>query len=240
MAIQAPAFGPLLGASFDRAVTLTVRSGILWGIAALATVVLGSISFLNAFWILSCVLVYWFFASLANTVRLVNPSYRMTASTVFSLIGLGFVMGIAIDIGLILLIVPGIYIANRWSLAPLILAKDQCGITESMARSWAITEAFFWPTLGFNILSGLALWAVGIAGYLVFAAVLGAVIFARTGSGTAALTQNTGDFGGLFGAMIALAYCVYAFAIAYTYQAKDVALLNWYVGLQGALGTTTA
>ncbi len=234
----APAFGPLLGSSFDRAFGLVTRSMILWGVVVVAALVLGAISFMSSLLVIGCFLAYWGFASLANTVREIDPSYRMDAGVVLSLIGLGIVIGLAVDIGLFLLIVPGIYIANKWSLAPLILVKERCGISDALTRSWNVTDRFFWPTLGFNILAGLAVFAVIAVGYAIFAGIMGALIFSRVGTGTAALTEPEPSFGGLFGVAIALGYCIYAFAIAYTYQAKDLAMLYWYDGLRRALGTT--
>lgn len=210
------------------------------GVVVVALVA-GAVNFLLAVFLVICFLIYWYFASLANTVRLANPAYRMTAGTAMRLLGLSIVYGVAVDLGLLLLIVPGIYIANKWSLAPLILAKEDADMSTAMSRSWAVTDQFFWPTLGFNILAALAMVAVAIVGYVIAIGV-GASVFAVSGAGHGPAAMGASGslaMGGIFGMGIALAYCIYLMALAYTYQAKDVALLNWYDGLKGALARAT-
>ena len=242
MAIQplAPPLGPLLGASFDRAFTIMTRNWMLLAGVVFVALVAGAVNYLAAAALVFCFLIYWYFTSLANTVRLANPAYRMTAGTAMRLLGLSIVYGLAVDLGLLLLIVPGIYIANKWSLAPLILAKEDADMSTAMSRSWAVTDQFFWPTLGFNILAALAMFAVVIVGY-VLAVGVGAGLFAVSSAGQApaAYAPGSATLGGMFGVVIALVYCIYVMVLAYTYQAKDVALLNWYDGLKGALARVT-
>lgn len=239
---QAPPFGPLIGASFDRAFTLTARSWIVFLVTAVLIVVAGLVNVLLAGIILACFVTYWYFASIANTIRLSDPGYRMTGDLVLRLIGLSILYGIIVEIGFFLLIIPGIYFANKLSLAPIILAKEDCGITAALGRSWELTNPFFWPTLWFNILAAFAVAAVSIVGYAIGIAIMGAVMAPIMAGVHAGIQppQNPFDFGGLLGAGLALAYCIYGYAIAYTYQAKDVALYNWYDGLRRALGVAAA
>jgi len=237
MAIQplAPPLGPLLGASFDRAFSIMARSWMLLLGVLVVALAAGAANVWIALFLLFCFLVYWYFVSLANTVRLASPAYRMTAGTALRVVGLLIVYGLAVEIGFLLLIVPGVYIFNKWSLAPLILAKEDVDMSTAMRRSWAVTDRFFWPTLGFNVLAVFAVSAVGIAGYIIAAAV-GAGVFALSGArhGPAAIADPA-SIGGIFGLGVALAYSIYMMALAYTYQAKDVAMLNWYDGLKAAL-----
>ena len=237
---QAPPFGPLIGSSFDRGFTLIARSWAVFLVTGLLVVLAGFVNFVLAFGILACFLTYWFFASLANTVRLSDPGYRMTAGVVLQLIGLSFVYGLIVDVGLVLFIIPGIYFANKLSLAPLILVKEGCSITEALGRSWELTNPFFWPTLWFNILAALAVAAVAVVGYAIGIAIMGMVMGPIVGAVRSGIQPSPFGFGGLLGAGLALGYCIYGFALAYTYLAKDVALYNWYDGLRRALAMVAA
>lgn len=65
-----------------------------------------------------------------------------------ALLGLNFLSGIAILFGLILLILPGVYLMVRWSAAvPALIAEDM-SISESLGRSAEAVEGRFWHVLG--------------------------------------------------------------------------------------------
>lgn len=64
--------------------------------------------------------------------------------------------GIAVGIGFMLCIIPGIFISIRWMFAPYIMATENVGITEAFGRSWNMTKGNFWD------LFLLGLVAIGI------------------------------------------------------------------------------
>ena len=70
-------------------------------------------------------------------------------------LGVSILMPIVVLAGLILLIVPGIIWAVRFSLSPLILVDTHMGPIASMKESFAITRGNFWNLLGFWIIIGL-------------------------------------------------------------------------------------
>ncbi|MEK9185685.1 MAG: YciC family protein, partial [Patescibacteria group bacterium] len=76
-------------------------------------------------------------------------------SLFWKFLGVSILMPIVVFVGLILLIVPGIIWAVRFSLAPLILVDTKIGPIASMKESWAITRGNFWKMLGFWIVIGL-------------------------------------------------------------------------------------
>ncbi len=59
--------------------------------------------------------------------------------------GLSFLMGLGILPGLILLIVPGLYVMARWSAALPALVDGTPGVINAMRQSWAITRDGVWP-----------------------------------------------------------------------------------------------
>ncbi|WP_448659816.1 hypothetical protein ACPVPU_04690 [Sphingomonas sp. CJ99] len=58
---------------------------------------------------------------------------------IVSLILLTVVSGAGTVLGLVLLILPGIYVAARWLLAPVILIDTNATIGESLSESWRVT-----------------------------------------------------------------------------------------------------
>ena len=232
-----PPLGPLLGASFDRAFTIIGRSWKSFALVSAIAVLAGAFNFFLGFCALAGFVTYWYYASLANAIRLEDPSYAMDAGVVIRLIGLGIVYGLVVEIGFFLLLIPGIYVANIWSLAPLILVKEKLGVGEALQRSGAVIGPVFWPTLGFNILAGLAVFAVAFAGIVIGEAVFFGVLSASGAlSGHPSSAAAPAVFAGPLAMAIVAAYAVYFSAIAYTYQAKDVAMLNWYNGLRRSAG----
>ncbi|MFH0804542.1 MAG: hypothetical protein V1896_02995 [Candidatus Zambryskibacteria bacterium] len=57
--------------------------------------------------------------------------------------------------GFILLIIPGIYWAIRFSFSPIIVVDTKMGPVVSMKESYAITKGQFWKIFGFWIIVGL-------------------------------------------------------------------------------------
>ena len=104
-----------------------------------------------------------------------RPSLRelrpMVRRKIWTLVGAGVVSSICIAIGLLLLVVPGLYVMTRWLLyAPVILLEDAKAM-ESFEKSNAIVRGNGWPVLGVALLLGLSLVGINLAK----AALLGAV-----------------------------------------------------------------
>lgn len=70
------------------------------------------------------------------TKRSVKDSWRM--------VGLSIVFLILVIIGFILLIVPGVILANRLSFSFYILLTEGASISDSLRRSWRMTDQEFW------------------------------------------------------------------------------------------------
>jgi hypothetical protein len=64
-----------------------------------------------------------------------------------SLLGLMIVTGLAIGVGLVLLIVPGVYLALRWAVAGPSKVLTGRSISDSMAHSTSLTEGRRWSML---------------------------------------------------------------------------------------------
>ncbi len=72
------------------------------------------------------------------------------------------VVGIAVTIGTILLIIPGIYLAIRFSMFPFAVVDEGLGAIDAIQRSWEMTEGQVLNLL----LLGLAFIGIEIAGFI--------------------------------------------------------------------------
>ncbi len=73
-------------------------------------------------------------------------------------LGVELLMGLFVICGLVLLIIPGVYILGRIYLAPYFLVDKNSGIMEAVKGSWAMTNGHMWQVysvLLFMILLGL-------------------------------------------------------------------------------------
>jgi hypothetical protein len=100
--------------------------------------------------------------SLATLVHCDLLDHRSGRRRLWALLGLNFLSGIGIFLGLILLIVPGIYLFVRWSAAVPALIAEEAGISESLSRSAEAVEGRFWHVLG----AILVVWTPMAAGAL--------------------------------------------------------------------------
>jgi hypothetical protein len=112
------------------------------------------------------------FFALAAAARTVRPEFRMTFINVLAVIGIGILVGVVTELGIFLLIVPGVWIAVKWSQAiwSYLLSEGKSPFEES----WQITTGHFWETFGFNILLSLVITVVSLA---LFAAPLIVAVF---------------------------------------------------------------
>ncbi|HEY2553922.1 MAG TPA: hypothetical protein VGI15_01625, partial [Candidatus Cybelea sp.] len=87
------------------------------------------------------------FFILPEVIRSVRPAFKMTFILVLAFIGIGFVVGIATEIGLVLLIWPGIWISVKLAFAMYAYLLDPG--ENPFRESWSLTTGHFWETLGF-------------------------------------------------------------------------------------------
>jgi hypothetical protein len=112
------------------------------------------------------------FVVVPTVARVANPAFRMTAGKFFGMIGVAIVVAIATELGFVLLIVPGVYLAVKLSQA--VWAFLVIDGKNPWAESWAITKGSFWHTLLFLIAAGFA-GALPLVGFFVAAPLAAAV-----------------------------------------------------------------
>jgi len=116
----------------------------------------------------------------------IGASLNAALGVLFPLLGLGIVVGVGIIAGMILLIVPGIILAVRWSVAAPVVVAERVGIFDAMGRSAKLTENNRWAIFGLMVLYAIVVWVVSI---VVMLAIPGAVIgFGGGATGGALIT----------------------------------------------------
>lgn len=80
-----------------------------------------------------------------------------------SLFGLNLLSGLAIIAGVLLLIVPGIYLMARWSAADAALLSEGEGVSAALGKSWEMTASHIWPILGALLVVYVPVFGVSFA-----------------------------------------------------------------------------
>ena len=70
-----------------------------------------------------------------------------------TVIGAGLLAGIAIAVGLVLLIAPGLYLLTIWSVVIPAVVLEQKGVSESFGRSRALVRGYGWTVFGVIIVT---------------------------------------------------------------------------------------
>lgn len=110
-----------------------------------------------------CVAVAIFFV-IPAAVRTLRPQFNMTILRVLGVIGIGLAVTVAVEIGLLLLIVPGIWVGVKLSQATwtYLIADGK----NPFGESWEITTGHFWESLAFFVLLAIVTLVAEI--FLVF------------------------------------------------------------------------
>jgi hypothetical protein len=98
---------------------------------------------------------------------LVNAAMPM----VLPLIGAGLLSGIAIGIGTILFIVPGLFLLTIWAVIAPVIVIEHSGVMDSFGRSRALVRGNGWPVFGAIFVAFL----IVLIGGLFFTAIAGSI-----------------------------------------------------------------
>jgi hypothetical protein len=214
-----PALGPLLAVAYDKAVGIMASRWKVFAGLVIVSSIAGYRSF-NAGVIPSeLFLIYWTFAVYANAARLAGPAYRMHFGKALTLLGTYLGVGLLTEICFFALIVPGIWVGNRYSMSTTVAVIEDKNMNDATKRSWEMTADAFWPTLGFNAAVWFGMLAVIVGSYFaltMFASVVDSLI------GPVAST------GGLRGCALDAGLALFAIALMYANQAQVLAQLYWY------------
>lgn len=100
----------------------------------------------------------------------VEDLIRATGPVILPLIGAGIFAGIAIGLGIILLIVPGLILLTLWSVIAPVIVVERAGVFEAFGRSRALVRGNAWQVFGviftvfvITVVAGIVLGIIGVA-----------------------------------------------------------------------------
>jgi hypothetical protein len=132
----------LVSALADAAAGDSALAAVVWGLIAAVVSIVGF---------------FWVQGALVETVRDVRDgradrsvaeTYRAVQSRLPALIAAGIIAGIAIIIGLILLVVPGLFLITIWSMIGAVIVLEGRSAGESFGRSREIVRGHGWSVFG--------------------------------------------------------------------------------------------
>jgi hypothetical protein len=138
---------------------LMVRLNLLFGVFGLV----GFIACLITVPIMQGALVFGSMGDLEGRQPSMNECLAAGSKHWLRLLGLDFLAGLGVVIGMILLIVPGVFLALRWSVAVPALMLEGRGIQESMGRSAALTQNRRWSIFLLGLIFFAAMIVLQIA-----------------------------------------------------------------------------
>jgi hypothetical protein len=135
----------------DLVVEASRGDDFLWTI--LASVVSGVLAYAS-----QAVLADAAFQSLEGGVVDVSRSMQVVLTRFFALAGLAGWVGLAVGIGFVLLIVPGLICLVMFAVAVPVCVVEGRSAFASMQRSAALTSGYRWPLFWLYLMLGLVLW----------------------------------------------------------------------------------
>lgn len=145
----------LASAFADQAAGESLGSELLWSFIAVVLSVVG------AFWLQGALIEAVSDVRDGRIHTTIGDLFERTRPRLPALIAAGIVAGIGVAIGLILLIVPGLFLLTRWALIPAVIVIEKRSAGDSFDRSWQLTRGYGWPVFGSLIVSFI-LYAIAL------------------------------------------------------------------------------
>ena len=90
-----------------------------------------------------------------------EASYKRALKYIGPLIIASILIGLGVAFGLILFIIPGLFLLVKWSLAVPAIVIERRGGVAAMGRSWKLTASNFWHVVGVVIVADIIVAVVG-------------------------------------------------------------------------------
>jgi len=84
-----------------------------------------------------------------------GDSYTFALSRVWSIIGVSLLVGLVIVLGLIALVIPGIWFAGMLFASVIVIVTENVRGTAAMGRSWNLVKGHWWHTFGTLFVAGI-------------------------------------------------------------------------------------
>ena len=144
-----------IGMIFSEAFAMMKRNVPLFGIFVLASLLLSSLAVLGVSEFSanlieplgSIVIGYVFLHMLLSKENLAQGA--MSLGNALAYLGVYIVAGIGMILGFVLLLVPGLFLAARWSLVTQLVVGEELSVSEALSRSWELTGPRQWTIIGY-------------------------------------------------------------------------------------------
>jgi hypothetical protein len=153
----------LLGALASEAAGDSVGAGILWGLIAF------TIGIVGYFWVQGALVELVRDVRDGRQDRTIGETYAAVRPRLPALIAAGILAAIGIGIGLLLLIVPGLYLLTIWSMLVPVIVIEGRAAGESFTRSREVVRGNGWPVFGLILITFITIGIVSGLIRLLFA-----------------------------------------------------------------------
>ena len=127
---------------------------------------------------------------------------------VFGVLGILIITGIASFIGALFFIIPGIYIAYKLSLAPVIFIVEEEPLGDALSKSWDATRDFWWFTFGMSFVMGIIMNFASYIFIVPMYILIGIVSFSTGSNDASGISTIISVLYGLSVVVPALLYCM--------------------------------
>jgi hypothetical protein len=154
--------GPLIGSALVVFVVVGLVAGILQSIGGVVLVLVGAIVRLAGI-----ALYTGFVVKLVEDVRdgrrdqTIGDLFSSAAPAILSLVAFGIMFAIAVAIGLVLVIIPGLILLTFWSVGAPAIVAEGVGPIAAFGRSWRLIRGSAWPVFGALVVALLIVIAIG-------------------------------------------------------------------------------
>lgn len=115
-----------------------------------------NVAFLILTFAIQGAMIYGAFNELRGQGFTVGEALSKGLSRFLPLLGVAILSGLAISIGMLLLVIPGLWLFCVLYLAAAVCVVEQRGVTDSMSRSGELTKGYRWQILGLILIIGIA------------------------------------------------------------------------------------
>jgi hypothetical protein len=179
-------FALLIGAALILFVPLALINGFLYDEGGLLSLVAGALSIVATFWYQGMVVEAARDILDGRRDQTIGGLFSSASPVLAPLIGAGILAGIAIIIGLALLIIPGLFLITIWSVIVPVIVLERAGVFDSFGRSRELVRGHGWQVFGVLIVLFLIILAVR----LVLSVIIGALLDSFLGFALADVLVN--------------------------------------------------